>query len=89
MICAPSKEEGAVWGDTDDKPCDPFGGQECWESASELWDDTEDWDGRSKDWETPAGDYGVEEWEEIYIAQQERDRELQSLYSAVLHEHEQ
>ncbi|KAJ7702605.1 hypothetical protein B0H14DRAFT_2648042 [Mycena olivaceomarginata] len=34
---------------------------ERWESESELWVDTEDWDwdGLSEDWEIPAGEYGA------------------------------
>ncbi|KAJ7926456.1 hypothetical protein B0H13DRAFT_2313555 [Mycena leptocephala] len=57
---------------------------ERWESESVLsgWDDTEDWDGRSKDWEIPIGDY--EEGWEVYIAGQKCDRAPQNLYSAVL-----
>jgi hypothetical protein len=57
---------------------------ERWESESVLsgWDDTEDWDGRSKDWEIPIGDY--EEGWEVYIAGQKCDRAPQNLYSAAL-----
>lgn len=59
---------------------------ERWESESELWVDTEDWDwaGLSEGWEIPAGEYGEDEWEEVYIAGQECDRAPQKLYSAVL-----
>jgi hypothetical protein len=59
---------------------------ERWESESELWVDTEDWDwaGLSEGWEIPAGEYGEDEWEEVYIAGQECDRAPQKLYSGVL-----
>jgi hypothetical protein len=59
---------------------------ERWESESELWVDTEDWDwaGLSEGWEIPAGEYGENEWEEVYIAGQECDRAPQKLYSGVL-----
>ncbi|KAJ6492688.1 hypothetical protein DFH09DRAFT_1451444 [Mycena vulgaris] len=59
---------------------------ERWESESELWVDTEDWnwDVLSEGWEIPAGEHGEDEWEEVYIAGQECDRAPQKLYSAVL-----
>lgn len=48
---------------------------ERWESDSKLWVDTEDWDwdGLSEGWEIPAGEYGENEWEEVYVAGQECD----------------
>ncbi|KAJ7782219.1 hypothetical protein DFH07DRAFT_1010091 [Mycena maculata] len=59
---------------------------ERWASESKLWVDTEDrdWDELSEGWEIPAGDYGEDGWEEVYIAGQECDHVPQKAYSAVL-----
>ncbi|KAJ7183950.1 hypothetical protein C8R46DRAFT_1344600 [Mycena filopes] len=40
---------------------------EQWEAGSDAWDaQSEQWDTQSEQWEIPAGDYGAEEWEELY-----------------------
>ncbi|KAJ7816849.1 hypothetical protein B0H14DRAFT_2843981 [Mycena olivaceomarginata] len=40
---------------------------EDWEGNSEAWDvQSEPWETQSEVWEIPEGDYGAEEWEELY-----------------------
>ncbi|KAF7375795.1 Peptide hydrolase [Mycena sanguinolenta] len=40
---------------------------EDWERESDLWDvQSEQWETQSEVWEIPSGDYGAEEWEELY-----------------------
>ncbi|KAF7333743.1 Peptide hydrolase [Mycena venus] len=40
---------------------------EEWEADSEAWDvHSEQWETQSEVWEIPGGDYGAEEWEELY-----------------------
>ncbi|KAJ6522474.1 hypothetical protein B0H19DRAFT_1202768 [Mycena capillaripes] len=40
---------------------------EQWEAGSEAWEvHSEQWESQSEGWEIPAGDYGAEEWEELY-----------------------
>ncbi|KAJ7451284.1 hypothetical protein B0H11DRAFT_316018 [Mycena galericulata] len=47
---------------------------EQWEGRSEAWDtQSEQWESQSEQWEIPAGDYGAEEWEELYGEKFERE----------------
>lgn len=61
---------------------------EQWEAGSEVsWEaQSEQWESQSEQWEIPAGDYGAEEWEELYGERFEREGRS---YSAALRGHQQ
>ncbi|KAJ7204552.1 hypothetical protein B0H12DRAFT_472288 [Mycena haematopus] len=56
---------------------------EEWERGSDAWDvQSEQWETQSEVWEIPGGDYGAEEWEELYG--ETFEKEARSSFAAVL-----
>ncbi|KAJ7037670.1 hypothetical protein C8F04DRAFT_1092001 [Mycena alexandri] len=55
---------------------------EQWEAGSDAWDvQSEQWETQSEQWEIPGGDYGAEEWEELYG---EKSEQATRSYSSAL-----
>ncbi|KAF8172616.1 hypothetical protein K438DRAFT_1851428 [Mycena galopus ATCC 62051] len=55
-----------------------------WERNSDAWDvQSEQWESQSEVWEIPAGDYGAEEWEELYGERFDREASRSSFAAAL------